>query len=137
MRSRFMIQGILSAFEGWGGCSQIRGVVVQRIWQFCSRYTSSPPTGIAGSRHSGEAQVIYILAVFLPPLALLLTAYLSPRSFKRGFDRAVLIFGFFFRSLWAIPSTSVVAIYRRREDRNHDEVVDAIRRHGPPPGYKP
>jgi len=25
----------------------------------------------------------------------------------------------------------------KREDRKHEEVVDAIRRHGPPPGYKP
>ena len=45
---------------------------------------------------------------------------------------------FIFPILWLVPSLhGVVAIYMKREDRKHQEVVDAIRRHGPPPGYKP
>jgi hypothetical protein len=37
-----------------------------------------------------------------------------------------------------VPSAhAVLAIYMERENRRHREIVDAIERHGPPPGWKP
>jgi hypothetical protein len=36
-----------------------------------------------------------------------------------------------------IPSIhAVIAIYMKREDRRHREIVEAIERHGPPPGWR-
>ncbi len=35
-----------------------------------------------------------------------------------------------------VPSAhALIAVHMKREDRKHAEVVDAIRKHGPPPGY--
>ena len=50
-----------------------------------------------------------------------------------------LILGLLFPLLWLVPSThAVIAIYMKREDRKHREIVDAIERHGPPPpGWRP
>ena len=82
--------------------------------------------------------MIYILAVFLPPLALLANA--QPFSAVLNFVILVpfLILGLFFPVLFFIPSIhAVVAIYMRREDRKHRELVSAIERHGPPPGWRP
>jgi hypothetical protein len=31
----------------------------------------------------------------------------------------------------------VIAVYMKREDRKHRELVNAIQRHGPPPGWRP
>jgi hypothetical protein len=39
--------------------------------------------------------------------------------------------------LLAVPSLhAVLAIYMKREDRKHREIVDAIERHGPPTGWR-
>jgi hypothetical protein len=82
--------------------------------------------------------VIYILAVFLPPLGLLLNGQPFSAIVNAVLIVPCFIFGFFFPLLWAIPSAhAVISIYMTREDRKHREVVDAIRRHGPPPGWKP
>src|SRR5262249_9591682 len=84
---------------------------------------------------SWRLAMIYILAVFLPPLALLLNG--QPFSALLNF---ILIwpcffFGLLFPVLWIVPAAhAVIAIYMRREDRKHREIVDAIERHGPPPG---
>ena len=46
-------------------------------------------------------------------------------------------FGFVFPVLWLVPPAhAVIAIYMTREDRKHREIVDAIERHGPPPGWR-
>jgi cellulose synthase/poly-beta-1,6-N-acetylglucosamine synthase-like glycosyltransferase len=82
--------------------------------------------------------MIYILAVFLPPLALLANA--QPFSAVLNFVILVpcLILGLFFPVLFFIPSIhAVIAIYMRREDRKHRDLVSAIERHGPPPGWRP
>jgi hypothetical protein len=85
-----------------------------------------------------EVQVPYILAAFLPPLALLLNGQIFSAVLNAALIVPCFIFGFIFPVLWLVPSLhGVVAIYMKREDRKHQEVVDAIRRHGPPPGYKP
>ena len=40
--------------------------------------------------------------------------------------------------LWLIaPTHAMVAIYSRREDRKHRELVEAIERHGPPANWRP
>ena len=46
------------------------------------------------------------------------------------------IFGLFFHILLLVPSAhAVIAVHMKREQRMHREVVEAIRRYGPPPGY--
>ena len=82
--------------------------------------------------------MIYILAFFLPPLGLLLNG----QPFSAVFSVLVIIFcfifGWLFPVLFLVPSIhGIVAIYMKREDRKHREIVDAIERHGPPPGYGP
>ena len=82
--------------------------------------------------------MIYILAVFLPPLGLLLNG--QPFSALLNVVLLVLCFllGIFFPILFLVPSAhAVVAIYTAREDRKHRELVDAIERHGVPPGWRP
>ena len=32
--------------------------------------------------------------------------------------------------------STVIAVHMKREERRHREVVEAIRQHGPPPGYQ-
>lgn len=83
--------------------------------------------------------MIYFLAVFLPPLALLLNGQIFSAIFNALFFVLFLVLGLLFLSpwLWLIaPAHAVIAIYMTREDRKHRELVDAIRRHGPPPGWK-
>jgi hypothetical protein len=82
--------------------------------------------------------VIYILAVFLPPLALLLNGQIFSMILNLVLIPICIVLGFFMPPIWFVPSAhGVLAIYMKREDRKHEEIVDAIRRHGPPPGYKP
>ena len=80
--------------------------------------------------------MIYVLAVFLPSLGLLLNG----QPFSAILNVVVIvvcaIFGWIFPVLFLVPSAhAVIAIYMKREDRRHREVVDAIRQHGPPPNY--
>ncbi|HLZ06678.1 MAG TPA: hypothetical protein VKR55_31605 [Bradyrhizobium sp.] len=80
--------------------------------------------------------MIYVLAVLLPPLGLLLNG--QPFSAMLNLLLLVfcLIFGLFFHVLLLAPSAhAVIAVHMKREERRHREVVDAIRRYGPPPGY--
>jgi uncharacterized membrane protein YesL len=81
--------------------------------------------------------MIYILAVLLPPLGLLLNG--QPFSAVLNFVLIVfcLLLGWFFPVLFLLPSIhAVVAVHMKREDRRHREIVEAIERHGPPPGYR-
>jgi hypothetical protein len=80
--------------------------------------------------------MIYVLAVFLPPLGLLFNG----QPFSAILNVVVIvfcvIFGLIFPILFLVPSAhAVIAIYMKREDRRHREVVDAIREHGPPPNH--
>jgi uncharacterized membrane protein YqaE (UPF0057 family) len=82
--------------------------------------------------------MIYILAVFLPPLALLLNGQIFSAILNVVLIVPSFIFGWIFPLLWAVPSAhAVIAIYMNREDRRHREMVEAIRKHGPPPGWQP
>ena len=81
--------------------------------------------------------MIYILAVFIPPLGLLLNG----QPFSAIFNLVLIVpcfaFGLLFPALFLVPSVhAVVAVHMKREDRRHRELVDAVRRHGPPPGWK-
>jgi hypothetical protein len=80
--------------------------------------------------------MIYILALLLPPLGLLLNG--QPFSAIWNLLLVVIcgILGLFFHFLLLVPSAhAVISVHMKREERRHREVVDAIRRHGPPPGY--
>ena len=45
---------------------------------------------------------------------------------------------FTFPLLMLIPSAhAVISVYMTREQRRHREIVEAIERHGPPPGWRP
>jgi hypothetical protein len=82
--------------------------------------------------------MIYLLAIFVPPLALLLNGQVFSAVFNLAMIVPCIIVGFFFPVVWFIPSAhAVLAIYMKREDRKHRELVDAIERHGPPPGWRP
>ena len=82
--------------------------------------------------------MIYILAALVPPLGLLLNG----QPFSALLNLILIVFclllGWFFPVLFLVPSIhGVVAVYMKREDRKHRELVDAIERHGPPPGWRP
>jgi hypothetical protein len=83
--------------------------------------------------------MIYVLAALLPPLGLLLNA--QPFAAILNFILIVpcLVLGLiFFPILLLVPSLhAIIAVYMKRDDRKHRELVDAIERHGPPPGWRP
>jgi hypothetical protein len=85
--------------------------------------------------------MIYILAVFLPPLALLLNG--QPLSALLNLIILVpcLVLGILLFPITSIvlliPSIhAVIAIAMKRDQRRHREIVDAIERHGPPPDWR-
>jgi hypothetical protein len=81
--------------------------------------------------------MIYILAVLLPPLGLLLNGQPFAAILNLVLIVPCAILGFFFPVLWLLPSIhAVIAVAMKREDRKHREIVEAIERHGPPPGYQ-
>jgi hypothetical protein len=82
--------------------------------------------------------MIYLLAILVPPLALLLNGQVFSAVLNLAMIVPCIILGFFFPVLWVVPSAhAVLAIYMKREDRKHRELVDTIERHGPPPGWRP
>ena len=82
--------------------------------------------------------MIYILAALLPPIGLLLNGQPFSAILSIVIIIPCVIFGFLFPVLWLVPSIhGVLAVHMKREDRKHREVVEAIERHGPPPGYRP
>ena len=79
--------------------------------------------------------MIYLLAALLPPLELLLNGQPFSAIFNLVLLVFCLIFGLIFHVLLLVPSAhALIAVYMKREDRRHREVVEAIR--GPPPGYQ-
>ena len=81
--------------------------------------------------------MLYILAVFVPPVALLLNGQPFSAILNLAMIVPCIILGFFFPLFWIIPSVhGVIAVYMKREDRKHRELVDAIEKHGPPPGWQ-
>jgi len=81
--------------------------------------------------------MIYILAVFLPPLGLLLNGQIFSAILNLVILVPCIVFGLLIHPLLFIPSIhAVIAIYMDRENRRHREIVEAIREHGPPPGMR-
>jgi len=80
--------------------------------------------------------MIYVLDALLPPIGLLFNG--QPFSAILNVILIVFcaIFGLVFHILLLVPSAhALIAVHMKREDRRHREVVDAIREHGPPPGF--
>jgi hypothetical protein len=85
----------------------------------------------------GLASMIYILAFFVPPVALLLNGQLFSAVLNFVLIVPCVVLGFVFPVLWLVPSAhAIIAIYHERETRKHREIVEAIREHGPPPGWR-
>ncbi len=81
--------------------------------------------------------MIYLLAVFLPPLGLLLNGQPFAAILNIALIIPCFIFGLIFHVLLLVPSLhAVIAVHMRREQRRHREIVEAIERHGPPPGWR-
>ena len=81
--------------------------------------------------------MIYILAVLIPPLGLLLNGQPLSAVFNLILIVPCIVFGLIFNALLIIPSLhAVIAVYMKRQDRKHREVVNAIERHGPPPSWR-
>ena len=105
-------------------------------WQSCEAF---PYVGCRShlERSLGLASMIYILAIFVPPLALLLNGQLFAAIFNLMLIVPCLFFGLIFHVLLLVPSAhAIIAIYHNRENRKHREIVEAIREHGPPPGWR-
>ena len=80
--------------------------------------------------------MIYLLAAVVPPLGL----FVNGQPFAAVFNLVLCVFcavlGLIFHVLLLVPSAhAVIAVHLKREDRRHRDIVEAIRRHGPPPGY--
>jgi hypothetical protein len=79
--------------------------------------------------------MIYLLAAFLPPLGLLFNGQPFSAILNLVLIVPCLVFGLLFPVLFVVPSIhAIVAVAMKREDRRHRETLEAIRRHGPPPG---
>lgn len=82
--------------------------------------------------------MLYILASFVPPIGLLLNG----QPFSAIFNVFLILFcfalGWIFPILFLVPSIhAIVAVHSKREQRRLREIVDAIERHGAPPGWRP
>jgi hypothetical protein len=85
---------------------------------------------------AGAFQMIYVLAALLPPIGLLFNGQPFSAIFNVVLIVFCAIFGLVFHILLLVPSAhAVIAVHMKREQRRHREVVEAIRQHGPPPGY--
>jgi hypothetical protein len=82
--------------------------------------------------------MIYILAALLPPLGLLLNGQPFSALLNLVLIVPCVLLGLAFPVLFLIPSIhAIIAVHMKRENRKHREIVDAIERHGPPPGWRP
>jgi len=80
--------------------------------------------------------MIYLLAIFLPPLGLLVNAQLFSAIFNLVLIIPCFILGLIFHPLLLVPSAhAVIAIYMERENRKHRQIVEAIQKHGAPPEW--
>jgi hypothetical protein len=80
--------------------------------------------------------MIYIVAVLLPTLGLLLNGQPFAAVLNFALIIPCLLFGLVFHVLLLVPSLhAVIAVHMKREERRHREIVQAIERHGPPPGW--
>jgi hypothetical protein len=84
-----------------------------------------------------DVAVIYILAALAPPLGLLLNGQPISAVLNLVMILPCIMLGFLFPILLLVPSLhGIIAVHMKREDRKHREMVEAIERHGPPPGWR-
>ncbi len=82
--------------------------------------------------------MIYILAALVPPLGLLLNGQPFAAVFNLILIVPCVVLGLIFPMLFLVPSVhALILVHLKREDRRHRDVVEAIERHGPPPGWRP
>ena len=80
--------------------------------------------------------MIYVLAALLPPIGLLFNGQPFSAILNVLLIVFCAIFGLFFHVLLLVPSAhALIMVHSKRDERRHREVVEAIRQHGPPPGY--
>jgi hypothetical protein len=80
--------------------------------------------------------MVYVLAALVPPLGLLFNGQPFAAIFNLLLIVVCLVLGLVFHILLLVPSAhAIIAVHMKREERRHREVVDNIRRYGPPPGY--
>ena len=73
----------------------------------------------------------------MPPLGLLLNGQPLSAIFNVVLIVICVILGLIFHPLLLVPSAhALISVHMKREERRHREVVEAIRQHGPPPGYR-
>jgi hypothetical protein len=85
----------------------------------------------------GPAVMIYVLAFFLPPLALLLNGQPFSALLNFAILLPCILLALVFPVVLFVPSAhAIIAIYMAREDRKHREIVQSIERHGVPPGWR-
>jgi predicted permease len=81
--------------------------------------------------------MIYVLAALVPPLGLLLNGQPLSAIFNVVLIVICVILGLIFHPLLLVPSAhALISVHMKREERRHREVVEAIRQHGLPPGYR-
>jgi hypothetical protein len=81
--------------------------------------------------------MIYVVAALMPPVGLLLNGQPFSALFNVVLIVPCLVFGLIFHVLLLVPSLhAVIAVHMKREERRHREIVDAIERHGAPPGWR-
>jgi hypothetical protein len=91
---------------------------------------------MCGTPAAGDPTMIYVLTALIPPLGLLLNGQPFSAIFNLVLIVFCAIFGLIFHVLLLVPSAhALIAVHMKREDRRHREVIEAIRRHGVPPGY--
>src|SRR5262249_43035418 len=103
---------------------------------FASSLRSGRPVLHVGRRE--PTPMIYILAALLPPLRLLFNRQPFSALLNLVLIVPCVLLGFAFPVLFLVPSLhALIAVHMKREDRKHREIVNAIERHGPPPGWRP
>jgi len=76
--------------------------------------------------------MIYLLAIFVPPLGLLLNGQPLAAFLNVALIVVCLLLGLVFHVLLLVPSLhAIISVYMKREQRRHREIVDAIKRYGP------
>src|ERR1700730_17730733 len=117
-------------FLAWNSRAHRPGI--SRAW--CE--TGRRPYMCGATLSRSEPTMIYILAALLPPIGLLLNGQPFSALINLVLIVPCVIFGLVFHVLLLVPSAhALIAVHMKREERRHREVVEAIRRHGVPPGY--
>jgi hypothetical protein len=108
-----------------------------RHFSLCARIAlQDAHTYIGGKIENRGGAMIYLLAIFVPPLGLLFNGQPLAAVLNLALIVPCVVFGLLFHVLLLVPSLhAVVAVYMKREERRHREIVEAIERHGPPPGW--